>query len=148
MPEGYMYTDRYISIPRVRDNVVLEGLCQRSEGRGFDTRRGKYVLSIYLILTAALGPGVYWASSINAYQRQKWNFLGGKAAAGAWGWQPHRHLRANWLDNNVGSQYFTALLPSTARYGNSLTYIYIYIYRGCSYLTGKTPIGLHGLLRR
>jgi hypothetical protein len=39
--------------------------------------------SIYLILPAALGPGVYSASDRNEYQKQKNNILGEQSAAGA-----------------------------------------------------------------
>jgi hypothetical protein len=35
--------------------------------------------SIYLILTAALGPGVHSASNRNVYQKQKVMFLGNRA---------------------------------------------------------------------
>jgi hypothetical protein len=39
----------------------------------------KEFFSIYLILSVALGPGVYSASSINEYQKQKIMFLGSRA---------------------------------------------------------------------
>jgi hypothetical protein len=39
--------------------------------------------SIDLIIPAALGPGVYSASNINEYQKQKNNVSGHKSAAGA-----------------------------------------------------------------
>jgi hypothetical protein len=42
----------------------------------------KLIFSIYLILPAALGPGVYSASNRNKYKKQK-NISGGKSAAGA-----------------------------------------------------------------
>jgi hypothetical protein len=32
-----------------------------------------FFFSIYLILPAALGPGVYWASDRNEYQKQETN---------------------------------------------------------------------------
>jgi hypothetical protein len=56
---------------------------------------------IYLTIPAALGPGVYSASNRNEYQKQK-NVSGKQNEAGAYGWQPYRHL---WLDclDNVGS---------------------------------------------
>jgi hypothetical protein len=53
---------------------------------------------IYLVFTAALGPGVYSASNRNEYQKQKNNVSGEYSAAGAWGWQPYRHLSADCLD--------------------------------------------------
>jgi hypothetical protein len=39
--------------------------------------------AIYLILPAALGPGVYSASNRNEYQKQKKNVSGEESAAGA-----------------------------------------------------------------
>jgi hypothetical protein len=42
-----------------------------SIGRGFDSRWGHLIFSNYLILAAALGPGVYSASNRNEYQKQK-----------------------------------------------------------------------------
>jgi hypothetical protein len=39
--------------------------------------------SIYLILPAALGPGVHSASNIDEYQKQKNNVSGEQRAAGA-----------------------------------------------------------------
>jgi hypothetical protein len=41
------------------------------------------LFSIYLILPAALGPGVYSASNRNEYQTQKNNVTGEKSAADA-----------------------------------------------------------------
>jgi hypothetical protein len=41
------------------------------EDRGFETRYSKIIFAIYLILPAALGPGVYSASNINEYQNKK-----------------------------------------------------------------------------
>jgi hypothetical protein len=39
------------------------------EGRGFETRWNEWILPIYLILPAALGPGVYSDSNRNKYQK-------------------------------------------------------------------------------
>jgi hypothetical protein len=55
-----------------RSSVVVKALCYKPEGRGFDTRWGDFFL-IYLILPAALGPGVYSASNRNEYQKHKNN---------------------------------------------------------------------------
>jgi hypothetical protein len=52
-------------------SVTVEALCYKPEGRGFETRWGEWIFSIYLILPAALGPGVYSASNRNGYQKQK-----------------------------------------------------------------------------
>jgi hypothetical protein len=51
-------------------------LCYKPEGRGFKTRWGEWFLSIYLILLAALGPGIYSASNRNEYQKHKNNVSG------------------------------------------------------------------------
>jgi hypothetical protein len=40
-------------------------------GRGFEIQWGEWSLSIYLILPAAIGPGVYSVSNRNVYQKQK-----------------------------------------------------------------------------
>jgi hypothetical protein len=61
---------------------VVEELCYKSEGRGFETRRGHRILSIYLILPAALGPGIYSAPNRNEYQKQEYNVSGEYSAAG------------------------------------------------------------------
>jgi hypothetical protein len=42
---------------------VVKALCYKPEGRGFE------LISIYLILQVALGPGVYSASNRNEYQK-------------------------------------------------------------------------------
>jgi hypothetical protein len=54
-----------------RGCVVVELLCYKSEGRGFETRWDEWISSIYLSLPAALGPGVYSASNRNEYQKKK-----------------------------------------------------------------------------
>jgi hypothetical protein len=43
----------------------VEALCYKPEGRGFETQSRKLIFSTYLILQAALRPGVYSASNIN-----------------------------------------------------------------------------------
>jgi hypothetical protein len=53
--------------------VVVKALCYNPEGHGFETPRDELIFSIYLILLAALGPGVYSASNRNEYQKQKNN---------------------------------------------------------------------------
>jgi hypothetical protein len=47
---------------------MVEPLYYKPEIRGFDSRWGHWFFSMYLILLAALGPGVYSASNINEYQ--------------------------------------------------------------------------------
>jgi hypothetical protein len=55
---------------------VVEALCHKPEGRGFEIRLIHF--SIHLILEAALGPGVYSSSNRNEYQKQKNNVSGVK----------------------------------------------------------------------
>jgi hypothetical protein len=51
--------------------AVVKALRYKPEGRGFETQLDEWIFSIYLILPAALGPGVYYASNGNEYQKQK-----------------------------------------------------------------------------
>jgi hypothetical protein len=52
--------------------IVIKALCYKPKGRGFENRWGEYIsFSIYLILPAALGPGIYSASNRNEYWKQK-----------------------------------------------------------------------------
>jgi hypothetical protein len=53
--------------------VVVKALRYKHESRGFETRWSELLLSIYIILPAALGPRVYSASNRNDYQKQKNN---------------------------------------------------------------------------
>jgi hypothetical protein len=55
---------------------VVKALCYKPEARGFETRLGERILSIYPILPATLGPGVYSAFNRNEYQKQKNNVSG------------------------------------------------------------------------
>jgi hypothetical protein len=48
-------------------------------------RPDEVLFSIYLILPAILGPGIYSASNINEYQKQKNNASVEQSAAGALG---------------------------------------------------------------
>jgi hypothetical protein len=57
-------------------SVVVKAPCYKPEGREFETHRGEEIFSIYLIVLAALGPGVYSASTRNEYQKQKNNVSG------------------------------------------------------------------------
>jgi hypothetical protein len=49
-------------------SVVSQAICNKPEGRRFETRWGECIFSIYLIFLAALGLGVYSASNRNEYQ--------------------------------------------------------------------------------
>jgi hypothetical protein len=60
-------------------SIVVKVLCYKPKGRRFETQGGERFLSVYLILLAALGPGVYSASNKNEYQKHKIMFLGSKA---------------------------------------------------------------------
>jgi hypothetical protein len=55
-----------------RSIMVVEALCYKPEDRSFKTWWGNLTLSIFLILTAALGPEVCSDSDRNKYQRGKW----------------------------------------------------------------------------
>jgi hypothetical protein len=68
----------------MRGSLVVEALCYKAEGRGFQTLRGEEFFSIYLILPAALGPGVHSASNRNEYQKERNNVSGEQSAAGAY----------------------------------------------------------------
>jgi hypothetical protein len=57
-------------------SVVVEALCYKPEGRKFKTRWGEWIFSIYLIILAALGPGVYSTLNRNEHQKQKSNVPG------------------------------------------------------------------------
>jgi hypothetical protein len=62
-----------------------------------------FLSSICLILPVTLHTGFYLASNRNEYQKHKLkNASQEYQTADAWGWQPHRHLWADCL-NNVGS---------------------------------------------
>jgi hypothetical protein len=56
--------------------VVVKALYYKPEGRGFETRWGELIFSIYLILPAALGTGVYSASNRKDYHKLKNNASG------------------------------------------------------------------------
>jgi hypothetical protein len=59
-----------------RGSVVVKTLCYKPEGHGFETQWGEWYLSIYLILLAATGHGVYSPSNRNEYQKHKNNVSG------------------------------------------------------------------------
>jgi hypothetical protein len=48
-----------------------EVLCYKPEGRWFEIRWGEWNFSVYLILSAALGPGGYSAPNRNEYKKQE-----------------------------------------------------------------------------
>jgi hypothetical protein len=56
---------------------VVMALSTNRQVVGLDTRLGDFFL-IYLILPAALGPGVYSASNRNEYQKHKNNKVSGE----------------------------------------------------------------------
>jgi hypothetical protein len=59
--------------------LLVEALWYKPEGHGYDPQQGQWIFSIYQILPAALGPGVYLASNRNEYKKQKQKFLGTRA---------------------------------------------------------------------
>jgi hypothetical protein len=76
------------SVNRASGSVVVNSLCYKTEGRGFETHEVHFfsiyvILPIYLILPATLGPGVYSASNRNEYQKQENNVYWELSAAGA-----------------------------------------------------------------
>jgi hypothetical protein len=52
-------------------SVVVEALCYKPEGHGYETRWGERIFSIYLIFLVAQGLGIYPAFTRNEYQKQK-----------------------------------------------------------------------------
>jgi hypothetical protein len=58
-------------VKKFRGALLVEALCYEPEGRRFEIRRGEWLLTIYLFLSAALDPGLYRASNRNEYRRQK-----------------------------------------------------------------------------
>jgi hypothetical protein len=44
-------------------SIVVKAICYKPEGCRFETRCGEIIFSIYLILPAALSPGVHSAST-------------------------------------------------------------------------------------
>jgi hypothetical protein len=59
-----------------REHAVVKALCYKPEGRGFEIRLGEIIFPVYVILSAALDPGVYSAGNRNVYQKQKNNVSG------------------------------------------------------------------------
>jgi hypothetical protein len=70
-----MYYVDYFMLCVAQGSIVVKALCYKPEGREFDTWWGDF-LKIYLILPAALGPGVYSACNRNEYQKHKNNVSG------------------------------------------------------------------------
>jgi hypothetical protein len=64
--------------------LLVKTLCCKPEGRGFETVWGEWISSVYLILPAALGPGVYSASNRNEHQKQANNVPGRKTRPVRW----------------------------------------------------------------
>jgi hypothetical protein len=91
---------------------VVDAVCYKQEGRGFETRWCDELFSVYLILPAGLGPGVYSAYNRNEYQRPV-----SKA---------DRHLWADCLYKTWDPQHLTTLGASTACYGDSFTFYFFY----------------------
>jgi hypothetical protein len=57
-----------------RGSVVVEALCYKPEGHGFETQCGELLFYFFnLPIPVKLGPGVYSASNRNEYHKQKDN---------------------------------------------------------------------------
>jgi hypothetical protein len=103
IPNPYPVYSRYINLSihcaplanyQHRDNMLYRyeyiyiysgAMLRAGRARVLDSMRSTIFFSIYLILPAALGTGVYTASNINVYQKEKNNvFLGTRA------WSMHR----------------------------------------------------------
>jgi hypothetical protein len=59
---------------------LVEVLCYKTEGIEFEFRWGHWIILVYLILPAALDPGVYSVSNRNEYQKQKIKHISGSKA--------------------------------------------------------------------
>jgi hypothetical protein len=55
---------------RARGIVVVKALCYKPEGLGSETGWSEFIFSIYLIIPAAVGPGVYSASWVAEAEKQ------------------------------------------------------------------------------
>jgi hypothetical protein len=75
-PHVTSYRHLLLLLTGARGSVVVEALCYKPEGRGLQTRYCELIFSICLILSAAVGPGVYSASNRNGFQKQKNNVSG------------------------------------------------------------------------
>jgi hypothetical protein len=71
-----------------RDSVV-KTLRYKLEDRGFETRRGEWRFPIYVILLAALGPGVYSPLTEMITRDRNKNISMEQSAAGGWDWQSY-----------------------------------------------------------
>jgi hypothetical protein len=67
----------------IRGSVVVKALYYKPDDRGSRPDEGNVIFSVYLILPAALEPGVCSASNRNEYQKQKNNISWEYRAAGA-----------------------------------------------------------------
>jgi hypothetical protein len=82
--QSYMYGKSQLRIFRYgeRDKLIVSALRYKPEDCRFEFRWGYWLFSIDIILPAALGHGVYWASHINECQKQR-NNVSEAGAAGA-----------------------------------------------------------------
>jgi hypothetical protein len=67
---------------RYTAQIVVRALCYKKDGRWFETWWAEWIVSIYLILLATLGSGVYSASNRNEYQKQNVNVSRGGGGGG------------------------------------------------------------------
>jgi hypothetical protein len=64
-------SQRFVRKRGAGGSIVVRALFYKTGGSVLETRRGERIFSVYLILPAALGPGVYSASNRNECQKQK-----------------------------------------------------------------------------
>jgi hypothetical protein len=67
------------SCSRFGELVVVKTLQYKSEGRGFEIRRGRSVLSAHPILPASIGPWLYSGTNRNEHQKEITNISGIRA---------------------------------------------------------------------
>jgi hypothetical protein len=72
------YLTEYCIVTGTCDSIVAMALRCKLEGRGFENRWGEWSLSIHLILSAALGPGLHSACNRNEYQKHNTYFTGSR----------------------------------------------------------------------
>jgi hypothetical protein len=102
-----------------------------SSGLGFKYRTRDHLQgleNVYLILPVALGPGVYSATNINEYQKERKEMFLGSRARPARKTDRLTAICEPTVLTMWGHQHLTTLYASTACYGIALLYILTYYY--------------------